>query len=205
MDEKEKQGKSRLQRQVSTKKKKYNQYLNLSIALVFMLILVIGIQIVLNKDSNNTANNQTNEQSVEQQSNNKQTSPKEEPSKKQTVDKDKEEKKENKKEEDEEDEEETGEFKPIGTTQSEPHVTQFDKNSVDWREMEQAMSYATDIPENQMVTWWIKNGGAPDRVIGYVSTRETQNTPYEVSLVWVPEKGWKPESIQLLDHNPFTK
>ncbi len=204
MDEKEKQTKSRLQRQVNTKKKKYNQYLNLSIVLVFMLILIIGIQIVLQKD---TASNKTNETKVETNTTKEE---KQEPSSKQTIEKDKKEQADKKQEEEEkketeEEAEEPGEFQPIGTSQSEPHVTQFDKNSVDWSEMEKAMSYATEIPGDQMVTWWVKNGGAPDRVIGYVSTRETQNTPYEVSLVWVPEKGWKPESVQLLESNPFTK
>ncbi|GGE43102.1 putative membrane protein YrrS [Pullulanibacillus camelliae] len=88
----------------------------------------------------------------------------------------------------------TGPWKPIGTSQSEPHTTNYDQGSVDWNERVKAMSIATGISEGDMVVVWLGNGGAPDKSLGKVHAKGS-NTTYDVLLQWVKNKGWKPLSV----------
>ncbi|GGH89030.1 cytoskeletal protein RodZ [Pullulanibacillus pueri] len=87
-----------------------------------------------------------------------------------------------------------GPWKPIGTTQSEPHQTNYDEGSVDWNERVKALSYATGISEEDMTLIWLGNGGAPDKSLGKVKDKQTGKI-YDVILQWVKDKGWKPISV----------
>lgn len=87
-----------------------------------------------------------------------------------------------------------GQWQPIGTTQKEPHHTSFNTNSEDWKEMKEAISYATGISVDKMVTWWIGNNGAPNLTYGIVSSK-SDPTKYKVTLKWVKNKGWEPTSL----------
>lgn len=42
-------------------------------------------------------------------------------------------------------------WKPIGTTQSGEHASQYDGKSVDWVEKQQALAYATGLPQESML------------------------------------------------------
>jgi len=88
----------------------------------------------------------------------------------------------------------TGPWKPIGTSQSEPHTTDYTEGSVDWNERIKAMSIATGISEDDMVIVWLGNGGAPDKSLGKVHAKGDNKT-YDVSLQWVTAKGWQPLSV----------
>lgn len=87
-------------------------------------------------------------------------------------------------------------WQPIGTTQSEPHVTTFDENSVDWKEMLDAVSYATGLPHDDMIVWFIGNNG-PNKAIATVSPKD-KSVKYKVYIAWVEHQGWKPEKIEQL-------
>jgi len=89
-----------------------------------------------------------------------------------------------------------GPWHPIGTKQSEPHVTSYDKGTVDWDEKVKALSYATGIPEDQMTILWLGNGGGPDKSYGKVSDKQNPGKVYEVVLQWVTNKGWQPISVK---------
>jgi len=91
----------------------------------------------------------------------------------------------------------TGNWEPIGTEQEEPHTTQFDKETQDWYEMEQAIRLATGLDE--MITLWIGNGGE-QKVIGTVSSMDGSDI-YRVYLSWITNKGWKPVTVERLREN----
>jgi hypothetical protein len=87
-------------------------------------------------------------------------------------------------------------WQPIGTTQSEPHVTTYDENSVDWKEMLDAISYATRLPQSEMIVWFIGNNG-PNKAVATISTKD-QKEHYKVYIEWVEQQGWKPTKVQQL-------
>ncbi|ANB61212.1 YrrS family protein [Anoxybacteroides amylolyticum] len=87
-------------------------------------------------------------------------------------------------------------WQPIGTTQSEPHVTTFDENSVDWKEMIDAVSYATGLAHDNIIVWFIGNNG-PNKAVATVSPKD-KSVKYKVYIAWVEHQGWKPEKIEQL-------
>lgn len=88
-------------------------------------------------------------------------------------------------------------WQPIGTTQTGEHVSQYDGESVDWLEKQQALAYATGLPQDSMIFWRIKNGGSPQKAIGIVSSRDSVEK-YRVYLEWVDGQGWKPVKVDVL-------
>jgi hypothetical protein len=92
-----------------------------------------------------------------------------------------------------------GTWEPIGTEQSEPHVSNYEEGSVDWNEKIKAISYATEIPEDQMQLLWLGNNGDHNSAFGVVTTSAEKENPYVVTLVWVTEKGWKPTDVVRLN------
>ncbi|WP_255452129.1 YrrS family protein [Sporosarcina sp. ANT_H38] len=88
-------------------------------------------------------------------------------------------------------------WKPIGTTQTGDHVSQYDGSSVDWNEKKQALAYATGLPQDSMIFLKIKNGGGPQKSIGIVSSRDSAQK-YRVYLEWVDGEGWKPVKMDKL-------
>jgi hypothetical protein len=87
-------------------------------------------------------------------------------------------------------------WQPVGTTQSEPHITTYDQNSVDWKEMLDAISYATRLPQSEMIVWFIGNNG-PNKAVATISTKD-QKEHYKVYIEWVEQQGWKPTKVQQL-------
>jgi len=90
----------------------------------------------------------------------------------------------------------TGNWQPIGTEQEEPHTVVFDTASQDWKEMEEAIRYATKLDED-MITHWIGNDGE-QKVKATVSNRE-QTEIYRVYLSWIKNEGWKPVKVEILN------
>lgn len=93
-------------------------------------------------------------------------------------------------------------WKPIGTVQTGEHVIQFDQNSVDWQEMVRAISYATGLPEEEMIVWFIgrDKSSTKDAAIGTVTPRDQRET-YRVYIEWVDGQGWKPVKVEYLREN----
>ncbi|SEJ23074.1 Protein of unknown function [Bhargavaea ginsengi] len=89
-------------------------------------------------------------------------------------------------------------WKPIGTEQSGEHVSVYEKGHIDWQEKIGAMAYATGIPENEMIVWFVKNGGGPQKSVGTVSTKDKAEK-YNVHLEWVDGEGWMPVRLDKLN------
>ncbi|WP_181315315.1 YrrS family protein [Salsuginibacillus halophilus] len=99
-------------------------------------------------------------------------------------------------EEEETERPEDGEYEPIGTAQTGSFQHDFNRDSVNWAEMEEALSYATGLSQEEMVIWHLGNGGAPDRAEGYVSLAENEDRPYRVLMEFVEGEGWKPIEVE---------
>lgn len=95
-----------------------------------------------------------------------------------------------------------GQWQPIGTVQSEPFVAVYEKDHVNWQEMTKAFQYATGLGEG-LIIWRVENGGNHQSAVGIVSTYETRETPYEVRLEWVTNQGWRPVKVESLTNNEF--
>ncbi|PMC39711.1 hypothetical protein CJ195_07290 [Bacillus sp. UMB0899] len=88
-------------------------------------------------------------------------------------------------------------WEPVGTSQTEPHSAKYDKESQDWKEMTKALSYATGIPESELIIWRLENNGSPNDAVGTISTKD-QSAKYKVYITWVENQGWKPTKIEKL-------
>jgi cell division protein FtsB len=86
-------------------------------------------------------------------------------------------------------------WSPIGTTQTEHHSTDYTKGSTDWNEMTKALSYATGIPESDMIIWFLGNNGGPNDAVGTISPKD-KSVKYKVYITWVENQGWKPTKIE---------
>jgi len=89
-------------------------------------------------------------------------------------------------------------WKPIGTEQTGEHRSVYDKTHIDWQEKVEAIEYATGIPESDLVVWYLKNGGGPDKSVGTVSTKDKKKK-YNVYLEWLDGEGWKPVRLDKLN------
>lgn len=93
----------------------------------------------------------------------------------------------------------SGNWPPSGTEQTGPHTTVYDNGSQDRIEIKRAVSNATGIPSDDMIEWWVENGG-DQKVIATVSdTAETET--YRVYLSWIDNEGWQPTKIETLIEN----
>ncbi|MFJ5621478.1 DUF1510 family protein [Peribacillus loiseleuriae] len=84
----------------------------------------------------------------------------------------------------------------VGTTQtSNAEVTNFDKGSNNWAEMESAVAQGAGISTDNMTVLWLGNGGAPGKAVGTVSAKDTKQV-YSVNIEWVEGSGWKPVKVE---------
>jgi cytoskeletal protein RodZ len=187
-------------------KRKQNRFLNIAIGLVFLLIVVVAFNL-FSGDENETASTSENEQTESKNETNDDSSiemesDKEDQKNDDNTSEDSESQSgESETNTDEEKQSENpegggpeGPWEPIGTSQAEPHQKSYDDQSQDWKEMIQALSYATNIPEDQMTIFWLGNGGGPDLSKGTVQSK-VEKVKYDVVLQWIPEKGWQPISV----------
>lgn len=202
-----------------TKKKRENFLLNMAIAIVTILIIIIGGKIILDKEEpkDRVAEEQKQEDKEQKKT---ETSEKNAENNEQTNEQTNEDESENDLEiETEEQAEEAGtivqnsndpnvqqviidpNWKPIGTVQTGEHVTTYDQNSVDWQEMEKALAYGANIPHENMVVWWLENGGSPELAVGTISTNDNHEQAYRVYIEWVDGQGWKPIKVEQLIKN----
>lgn len=89
-----------------------------------------------------------------------------------------------------------GDWEPIGTSQSEPHEVQYDTDSEDWKEMEEAIRDATGLSDD-MTVYRIGNGGSDQKAVGTVSDPDQENI-YRVSIEWQGEEGYQPTKVEIL-------
>ncbi|WP_175631937.1 YrrS family protein [Virgibacillus siamensis] len=206
------------------KQRNKNIVINSLIAIVFALILIIGGNLLFNgsktadegdsnsKDNNietnddkdenadqkqETGNKDPDQQAKEQKSKQNEDEPNKQGSSddnKTEQDKQNTDKKEKnaKKDKNKTEQGETG--KPIGTSQSGPHTSSYDKGTVDWNEKVKAIQTATGLDDG-MTIWRMENGGGPQKSIGKVSPNGVSDWMYIVQLQWVNQKGWKVTSV----------
>lgn len=91
-------------------------------------------------------------------------------------------------------------WQPVGTTQTGEHVTNFTKDSTDWNEMEKALAYGAGLDENNIILYWLGNGGAANKATGTISPKDKSAT-YRVYIEWVDGSGWKPYKVEQLKTN----
>jgi hypothetical protein len=92
-------------------------------------------------------------------------------------------------------------WRPIGTTQSEPHIATYDSKSTDWQEMLKTIEYATGLTQQDWILWRIGNGGSPHHAQGVVSTKDRKYV-YRVQMEWVKSEGWMPSKLETLNEVP---
>ncbi len=92
-------------------------------------------------------------------------------------------------------------WQPIGTSQSGEHVSSYDRNSIDWKEKEQALAYATKLDPSNMIINFLGNGGSPQKSVGTVTSKD-QKEIYRVYLEWIEGQGWKPMKKEILKSLP---
>ena len=90
-------------------------------------------------------------------------------------------------------------WKPVGTTQTGEHVAVYNESSVDWQEMIEAITYATDLAKEQLTIWRIESNG-PNQSVGTVSTKDKLLT-YRVYIEWQENEGWAPTRVEELIEN----
>lgn len=93
----------------------------------------------------------------------------------------------------------TANWQPVGTEQVGPHTTNFEDGSQDRIEMTKALSLASGIAEDNMITWWVQRGG-DQKVIGTVSDR-AETVTYRVYISWIDNQGWQPTLVEVLQEN----
>ncbi|MCA1031845.1 DUF1510 family protein [Bacillus timonensis] len=210
-----------------SKRRRINTILNLLIGIVFVLIIIFASKLLFGKEENVTpvsstqeqSNNQSDKQSENGQSNNAENKQNNEKSGSTT---DNEDRNVNSSETEETDSRnlvvtegdpesniirsiKNEDWKPIKTSQEEPHVVNYEDGSVDRLEMEQAISYATGLDISNMTVWWLQNNGH-NKVAATVSTRDNGQI-YRVYINWESNLGWKPVLIEELRENdsPYYK
>ncbi|PEO27957.1 YrrS family protein [Bacillus toyonensis] len=87
-------------------------------------------------------------------------------------------------------------WKPIGTKQGKKPEMKFKEGTVDWSEMKEAISYAVDVPESQLIFDFIGNNGN-NKAYGNIRDKQS-NKKYKVDIDWVENQGWKPVSVQVV-------
>ncbi|ENH97604.1 hypothetical protein J416_06318 [Gracilibacillus halophilus YIM-C55.5] len=97
-----------------------------------------------------------------------------------------------------------GNWQPVGTVQEEPHQTTFEQDSVDWDEMLQAASVATDIPKDQLYDWYIQGAGE-QKTIATVTPVDDYSEIYNVHLQWVENQGWQPTLVEKLNESEYVR
>ncbi|WP_051404948.1 YrrS family protein [Bacillus cihuensis] len=202
------------------KQRKTNRIYNISITVVIVLILIVGASILFSKDetkqASTTIKEDTPKQTEESDTKTSEVKDKDQDTASKTDDSSTSEDQDGTDaeqgtedpgqddskvilgSEDENDENtETSDLaESVGTPQtSKAEITNFDKGSTNWAEMEQAVAQGAGISTDNMTILWLGNGGAPGKAVGTVSAKDTKQV-YRVNIEWVEGSGWKPVNVE---------
>lgn len=195
------------------KRKRKDSLLNGLIGIVVLLIVLVGAYLFMSFNKDDDIAVETNPKDVEEEQLDDHSDEEEELEKEETVPANREDKpKDVNKENDVQDESssemivENGDdeniirtiinpnWEPIGTVQEGEHVMTF--SGIDWDEMVDAISYATNLHKEEMTIHWLGNNGY-NKAVGTVYTKNKRNI-YRVYIEWVDGKGWKPTKVEEL-------
>ena len=90
----------------------------------------------------------------------------------------------------------SGDWPPVGTSQSGPHTTNYNEGSNDRKEIKEAVSIVTGIHKDDMVELWVGNGG-DQKVEATVSDKAKENY-FKVYLSWIDNEGWQVQRVERL-------
>ena len=198
--------------------KRNNLLVILGIIATAFLVLVLLYNIFYGNDEEPSvaAGNQTNSQSmiITESDDSSKTSSSAEKSSSEDKDKDEDSAKEESKEESDEDTDTeevpstddnvstayTGDWEPIGTTQTGEHVTDYSDGSADRNEIKQAIAAVTGISADSMIEWWIGNAG--DQQVTATVSDTQKETIARVQLNWVDGEGWQVTLVEELNEIP---
>ncbi|MDL4841462.1 YrrS family protein [Aquibacillus rhizosphaerae] len=93
----------------------------------------------------------------------------------------------------------TGNWQPVGTTQSGDFSFSWETDSEDWKELMEAVRLATRLNEDDMTEWWVGRDG-DQKVVATVSNN-AETEIYRVYVTWVNDQGWKPTRVEILKEN----
>ena len=91
----------------------------------------------------------------------------------------------------------------IPTQQTGPHTINFEEDSADRKEIDQAVLNVTTLPADDLIVWWL-TGSGDDRIIAIVSN-QTKDKLFRVHLLWVNQQGWLAEQVDELNSLPTFK
>ena len=95
----------------------------------------------------------------------------------------------------------TGDWEPIGTSQTGEHsATDYTDGSADRIEIKQAVAVATGISADNMIEWWIGNAG-DQQITATVSDTQKEKIA-RVQLKWVDGEGWQVTLVEELNEIP---
>ncbi|MGA9518095.1 MAG: YrrS family protein [Trichococcus sp.] len=94
----------------------------------------------------------------------------------------------------------TGDWEPIGTTQTGKHVTDFSDGSTDRNEIKTAIAAVTGISADNMIEWWIGNAG--DQQVTATVSDTQKETIARVQLNWIDGEGWQVTLVEELNEIP---
>ncbi len=94
----------------------------------------------------------------------------------------------------------TGDWEPVGTSQTGEHVTNYDDGSADRTEIKQATAAATGIDASEMVEWWVGNAG--DQQVTTTVSDKAKSKIARVTLSWIDGEGWQVTQIEELKEIP---
>lgn len=95
----------------------------------------------------------------------------------------------------------TGDWEPIGTSQTGEHsATDYTDGSADRIEIKQGVAAATGISADNMIEWWIGNAG-DQQVTATVSDTQKEKIA-RVQLKWVDGEGWQVTLVEELNEIP---
>lgn len=203
------------------KRRKTNIILNTMIAIVIILILIVGGKIFFggeNKDKEQatgaltTENNKEQSQEDQSQQADKQTSEDKGADTDENIVDDEPDEENDEIVSDEIIETESDEnnvekvivnpgWKPIGTEQTSGHQSSWTPGTVDWNEKLQAAAYATDIPVESMIPWWVARGDNPDNQAVLTVSAKGSSDFFRVYIDWIDGEGWKPTVVKKLIEN----
>ncbi|MBM7701432.1 YrrS family protein [Metabacillus iocasae] len=198
------------------KERKMNRVYNVLIVVVAVLIVFIGGQMMFGKSDGEKATKEPASEQKQQETNEESAESNEDNNNDKDKNEEQEENVEDESDEENEMTEEAGEaevqenpeagvnrrivdpsWEPVGTQQSEPHAATYEKGSVDWNEMLQAVSYGSGVPVEDMTIWRIGNNGSPQKAVATISSK-SENKKYRVQIDWVESEGWKPVVVDEL-------
>ncbi|MCA1009764.1 YrrS family protein [Halobacillus halophilus] len=84
------------------------------------------------------------------------------------------------------------------------HTISYNENSQDWNELIKAVSKATGLSKENMITWWIGNGGSSQKAEATVSNKE-KTEHYRVFIQWVDGEGYKPVKLEVLEEKEVNR